>query len=99
MSMSRKEFLRTTGKTVLAAGAASAASPLLVQCAKKGKSSGGFNMEIKTKRLDLRHAWTIARNTSTYKEYAFVQLNGSICVMPGPLPAIPAPTKNTLSSS
>ncbi len=74
MSMSRKEFLRTTGKTVLAAGAASAASPLLVQCAKKGKSSGGFNMEIKTKRLDLRHAWTIARNTSTYKEYAFVQL-------------------------
>ncbi len=73
--MSRKEFIKTAGKTVLAAGAASAAAPLLAKGAKKGgKSSGGFKMEIKTKRLDLRHAWTIARNTSTYKEYAFVKL-------------------------
>ncbi len=74
MSMSRKEFLKTTGKTVLAAGAAATASPLLAREAKKSKSAGGFKMEIKTKRLDLRHAWTIARNTSTYKEYAFVKL-------------------------
>lgn len=74
MSMSRKEFLKTTGKTVLAAGAAASASPLLAREAKKSKSAGGFKMEIKTKRLDLRHAWTIARNTSTYKEYAFVKL-------------------------
>ena len=75
MSMSRKEFIRKTGKGIIAAGAASAAAPLLAGC-QKGSSpgSGGFKMEIKSKRLDLRHAWTIARNTSTYKEYAFVKL-------------------------
>jgi len=31
-------------------------------------------VEITTKKLNLRHAWTIARNTSTYKEYAFIKL-------------------------
>ncbi len=75
MSMSRKEFIHKTGKGIIAAGAASAASPLLAGCQKSSRSSsGGFRMEIKSKRLDLRHAWTIARNTSTYKEYAFVKL-------------------------
>ena len=73
--MSRKEFIKTAGKGIIAAGAASTATPLMAGTARKSKkSSGGFRMEIKTKRLDLRHAWTIARNTSTYKEYAFVKL-------------------------
>jgi L-alanine-DL-glutamate epimerase-like enolase superfamily enzyme len=75
MSMSRKEFIKTAGKGIIAAGAAASASPLMAEGKKRsGKSSGGFKMEIKTKRLDLLHAWTIARNTSTYKEYAFVKL-------------------------
>jgi len=73
--MSRKEFIHKTGKGIIAAGAASAAAPLMGGCQQgAGRSSGGFSMEIKSKRLELRHAWTIARNTSTYKEYAFVKL-------------------------
>ncbi|MBN2356744.1 dipeptide epimerase [candidate division KSB1 bacterium] len=75
MSMSRKEFIHKTGKSVLAAGALSAAGPAAAVGDKKPKKTpGGFKVEIKTKKLDLRHAWTIARDTSTYKEYAFVRL-------------------------
>lgn len=73
--MSRKEFIKTAGKSVIAAGAAASAAPLLAETKKHSAgSSGGFKMEVKAKRLELRHAWTIARNTSTYKEYAFVRL-------------------------
>lgn len=74
MSMSRKEFIHKTGKGILAAGALSAAGPISSGSKKRKKTSGGFKVEIKTKRLNLRHAWTIARNTSTYKEYAFIRL-------------------------
>jgi len=73
MTMSRKEFLHTTGKSIAVAGAAAAAPVAAAEKTKK-LSPGGFKVEIKTKRLDLRHAWTIARNTSTYKEYAFVRI-------------------------
>ncbi|HNW58541.1 MAG TPA: dipeptide epimerase [bacterium] len=74
MSMSRKEFMKTAGKGLIAAGAAAAAPALAKNKRKSSPGSGGFKMEIKTRRLDLRHAWTIARNTSTFKEYAFVRL-------------------------
>lgn len=75
MSMSRKEFIKTAGKSVIAAGAVASAAPLLAEPKMHSTgSSGGFKMEVKAKRLELRHAWTIARNTSTYKEYAFVRL-------------------------
>ncbi|HOT96137.1 MAG TPA: dipeptide epimerase [bacterium] len=74
MSMSRKEFMKTAGKGLMAAGAAAAAPALARGKKKNTQSNGGFKMEIKTRRLELRHAWTIARNTSTYKEYAFVKL-------------------------
>ncbi len=73
MTMSRKEFLHTTGKSIAVAGAAAAVPGAAAEKAKT-LSPGGFKVEIKTKRLDLRHAWTIARNTSTYKEYAFVRI-------------------------
>jgi L-alanine-DL-glutamate epimerase-like enolase superfamily enzyme len=73
MSMSRKEFLHTTGKSIAAAGAVAATPNLAAEKSKK-LSKGGFKVEIKSKRLDLRHAWTISRNTSTFKEYAFVKI-------------------------
>jgi L-Ala-D/L-Glu epimerase len=73
MSMSRKEFLHTTGKTIAAAGAVAVTPNLAAEKSKK-LSKGGFKVEIKSKRLDLRHAWTISRNTSTFKEYAFVKI-------------------------
>ncbi len=73
MSMSRKEFIRTAAKGAAVAGAASLTAAS-ASAAEKKMSAGGFKVTIKTKRLDLRHAWTISRNTSTFKEYAFVKL-------------------------
>jgi len=73
MSMSRKEFLHTAPKTAVAAGAVALAGEAMAGQVRK-LSPGGFKVTIKTKRLELRHAWTIARNTSTFKEYAFIQL-------------------------
>ena len=73
MSMSRKEFLHTAPKTAVAACAVALAGEAMAGQVRK-LSPGGFKVTIKTKRLELRHAWTIARNTSTFKEYAFIQL-------------------------
>ncbi len=74
MSMSRKEFMKTSGKGVLAAAGLSAAT-LPTSVAKSfSVSTGGFKVEYKTKRLELKHAWTIARSTSTYKDNVFVKL-------------------------
>ncbi|MCB0292273.1 MAG: dipeptide epimerase, partial [Calditrichaeota bacterium] len=37
-------------------------------------------LEIKIKRLDLAHTWTIARGSADYKENVFVKLEqGGIC--------------------
>jgi L-alanine-DL-glutamate epimerase-like enolase superfamily enzyme len=73
--MSRKEFLHKTSKGVLAAtalsagpGAANARTHTPVE------SDSGFTIEYKSKRLELAHAWTIARNTSSFKENVFVKL-------------------------
>ncbi|NLP11996.1 dipeptide epimerase [bacterium] len=71
--MSRKEFIRTAAKGAAVAGAASLTTGS-ASTAEKKMSAGGFKVTVKTKRLDLRHAWTISRNTSTFKEYAFVKL-------------------------
>ncbi|MBN1543089.1 dipeptide epimerase [candidate division KSB1 bacterium] len=75
MSMSRKEFLRTTGKGLVAAGAmAAAGSGSGYAAGSRPFSNGGFKVDYKYKRLTLKHAWTIARNTSTYKDNVFVRL-------------------------
>ncbi len=78
MSMSRKEFLHNTAKTAAVAGAVAAAPELLAGQSRK-LSSAGFKVTVKAKKMDLRHAWTIARNTSTFKEYAFVKLEKDGC--------------------
>lgn len=75
MSMSRKDFLRKTSKGLLAASAVAATSGCSEdKPAVRSFSSGGFKVDYKTKRLTLKHAWTIARNTSTYKDNVFVRL-------------------------
>jgi len=74
MSMSRKEFMKTSGKSVLAAAGLSAASVPTGVANSFATSAGGFKVEYKSKRLELKHAWTIARSTSTYKENVFVKL-------------------------
>jgi L-Ala-D/L-Glu epimerase len=72
MLMSRKEFINKTGKGALSAGALSFAG-----CADSDSiktSAGGFDLAYQSKRLELKHAWTIARNTSQYKDNVFVRL-------------------------
>jgi L-alanine-DL-glutamate epimerase-like enolase superfamily enzyme len=72
MLMSRKEFINKTGKGALSAGAFSFAG-----CADSDSiktSPGGFDLAYQSKRLELKHAWTIARNTSQYKDNVFVRL-------------------------
>jgi len=38
------------------------------------KASGPVKLEVKTKRLNLTHTWTISRNSSDYKDNVFVRL-------------------------
>ncbi len=73
MLMSRKEFFEKSGKAVLAAGALGAgfAGMGASGCA---SSIGPFKLTYKTIRLHLKHAWTLSRNTSTYKDNVFVRL-------------------------
>ncbi|MCR4439850.1 MAG: dipeptide epimerase [bacterium] len=73
MLMSRKEFFEKSGKAVLAAGALGAGMSTLgaTGCT---SSSGSFTLTYKTIRLQLQHAWTLSRNTSTYKDNVFVKL-------------------------
>lgn len=73
MLMSRKEFFEKSGKAALAAGALGAGLTTIgpAGCA---SSSGPFKLTYKTIRLHLKHAWTLSRNTSTYKDNVFVKL-------------------------
>lgn len=72
MLMSRKEFIRKTGKGAVAAGAMTMAG--CDDSSTLKTSPGGFDVEVKTIRLTLKHAWTIARNSSDYKDNVFVRL-------------------------
>lgn len=70
--MTRKEFLDLVGKGALTGG-------FLVGLPRsawpKGSSgSQGFELRYKPIRLHLKHAWTLSRNTSLYKDNVFVEL-------------------------
>ena len=73
MKMSRQQFLQTSGASLLGMTVFNQlplnASGLLAEDA-KGKTM----IEIKTKRLNLTHTWTIARNSSDFKDNVFVRL-------------------------
>jgi len=73
MLMSRKEFFEKSGKAVLAAGALGAGLSS-IGTSSCSSSSGSFTLTHKTIRLHLKHAWTLSRNTSTYKDNVFVKL-------------------------
>ncbi len=70
MHISRKEFLGTALASAgsMAAGAGRQAEP-------KGSARKGGRMKWEVRRLDLKHAWTISRNSSTFKENVFVSLS------------------------
>ncbi|RMF61265.1 MAG: dipeptide epimerase [Calditrichaeota bacterium] len=76
MKITRKEFLSFSGKIILGA-------PILNSLFLKPSSalplsetlnSGDVMIEVKIKRLNLVHTWTISRNSSDFKENVFVKL-------------------------
>ena len=75
MRLNRKEFLSLTGKGFLGFSLfdfffnKGFAKPNL-----KTNKSGETMIEVKTKRLDLAHTWTISRNSSNFKNNVFVKL-------------------------
>lgn len=69
MSLSRKEFLKITGKAIIAIGAVDSGI-FLTGC---NTATGGNKLEYKIKQLNLVHTWTIARNSSNEKNNVFVK--------------------------
>jgi len=75
MILSRKEFLGITGSSLLGVSLLRAFTGLSGSGAfATNKSSGETMIEIKTKRLNLAHTWTISRNSSDYKDNVFVKI-------------------------
>ncbi|MBL7075149.1 dipeptide epimerase [candidate division KSB1 bacterium] len=72
--MTRKEFFKTTGKALAAAGALRAGLiPVpIFSCAPTPEK--GVRLSYKKIRLFLKHTWTIARGSSDFKDNVFVRL-------------------------
>jgi L-alanine-DL-glutamate epimerase-like enolase superfamily enzyme len=73
MTMSRKDFLKMSG-CIAGVVASGLGRPKAAHAAQQEDTDGGFQVDYKYKRLKLKHAWTIARNTSTHKDNVFVKL-------------------------
>ncbi len=75
MKVSRKKFLSLSGKSILGF---SLFNSLTGSALSKGtainKGTGDIMIEVKTKRLNLTHTWTIARNASDFKSNVFVKI-------------------------
>lgn len=75
MKVSRKKFLSLSGKSILGF---SLFNSLTGSAISKGaainKGTGDIMIEVKTKRLNLTHTWTIARNASDFKSNVFVKI-------------------------
>ena len=75
--MKRKDFINLTGKSMLGMGFL-VNYPVSGQAGKGAGSdeqAGGAMLEVKTKRLFLKHTWTISRNSSDYKDNVFVRIS------------------------
>ncbi len=70
MRMDRKQFLAAA-----CLGPALAAVDCNIAAAAEKTQTKSPRMKIEMKRLDLKHAWTLSRNTSTYKENIWVTLS------------------------
>ncbi len=72
--LTRKEFLAMSGKALVGSVLF---DPIVHQLLAKPldiKTAGEVMMEVKTKRLFLKHTWTIARGSSDYKDNVFVRI-------------------------
>jgi L-Ala-D/L-Glu epimerase / N-acetyl-D-glutamate racemase len=70
--MKRKEFLETSGKSILGLSLLSQIPLNFIAC--DSVKNGGVMIEIKKRRLKLAHTWTISRNSSDYKDNVFVRI-------------------------
>lgn len=73
MKMSRQQFLQTSGASLLGLTVFNHL-PLSASEMISKDTNGKTMIEIKTKRLHLTHTWTIARNSSDFKDNVFVRL-------------------------
>ncbi|MBN2366102.1 MAG: dipeptide epimerase [Calditrichaeota bacterium] len=75
MNMNRKQFLSLSGMGIIGLGFLDPLSHMFFGRSPMAKKSlGDIMIEVKTKRLELVHTWTISRNSSDYKDNVFVKL-------------------------
>ncbi len=75
MKMNRKDFLSLSGKGILGLTLFHKLSDYLYAGPTSAITKSGEPMiEVKTKRLELAHTWTISRNSSNFKDNVFVKL-------------------------
>jgi len=71
--MKRRDFFKTVGFATIAAGVSTGLSG--IACSKRKFTKGnGMKLSYEIKQLNLRHTWTIARNSSNFKQNVFVKL-------------------------
>ncbi len=75
MKLTRKRFLQLSGSSIIGFSLFNS----LTGCGKnenapKITGTGDIMIEVKTKRLDLAHTWTISRNSSNFKNNVFVKI-------------------------
>ncbi len=68
--MDRRNFFKTVGGGMLASGTILGV-PGIVQPEKVYGSSRGMKLTYEVKKLQLRNTWTIARNSSNFKNNVF----------------------------
>ena len=74
MDLTRKEFLSLAGVSLASLPLGGMLRTLGAGTVSDAGTSVGFKMTYKPIRLYLKHAWTLSRNTSTYKDNVFVKL-------------------------
>ncbi len=70
--MKRKEFLETSGKSILGLSLLSQIPLNFIAC--DSVKNGGIMIEVKKRRIKLAHTWTISRNSSDYKDNVYVRI-------------------------
>ena len=73
-SLTRKEFLVLSGKTMVGSLIVDPLIHHLFANPLTTKTAGDRMIEVKTKRLYLKHTWTIARGSSDFKDNVFVRI-------------------------
>lgn len=73
MNISRKEFFSICGKSILGFSVLNSYFKNVLANSST-KSKGSSMIEVKIKRLELAHTWTISRNSSDFKDNVFVKL-------------------------